>query len=87
MYISFGQAIAKPNKVVILEGMNVEKIAAKDSRNKFRIDKIRRKIPMNFTKINTVLHRELSSIEYISFWNGVRIKEVIWIYCEVIEGR
>lgn len=77
MYISFGQAIAKPNKVVILEGMNVEKIAAKDSRNKFRIDKIRRKIPMNFTKINTVLHRELSSIEYIEFWNGVRIKEVI----------
>ena len=31
MYISFGQAIAKPNKVVILEGVNVEKIAAKDS--------------------------------------------------------
>ena len=57
--------------------MNVEKIAAKDSRNKFRIQKIRRKIPMNFTKINAVLHRELSSIEYISFWNGVRIKEVI----------
>lgn len=77
MYISFGQAIAKPNRVVILEGINVEKIAVKDSRNKFRIDKIGRKIPMNFTKINTVLHRELSSIEYISFWNGVRIKEVI----------
>ena len=77
MYISFGQAIARPNRVVILEGINVEKIAAKDNRNKFRIDKIRRKIPMNFTKINTVLHRELSSIEYINFWNGVRIKEVI----------
>lgn len=77
MYISFGQAIAKPNKVVILEGMNVEKIAAKDKKNEFRIDKIRKKVPMNFTKINAVLHRELSSIEYISFWNGVRIKEVI----------
>lgn len=77
MYISFGKAIAKPNRIVILEGINAEKIAAKDSRNKFRIDKIRRKIPMNFTKINTVLHRELSSIEYIEFWNGVRIKEVI----------
>lgn len=33
MYISFGQAIAKPNKVVILEGMNVEKIAANDNLN------------------------------------------------------
>ena len=77
MYISFGQAIAKPNRVVILEGINVERIAAKDSRNKFRIDKIRRKIPMKFIKINTVLHRELSSIEYIEFWNSVRIKEVI----------
>lgn len=77
MHISFGQAMAKPNRVVILEGINVERIAAKDSRNKFRIDKIRRKIPMNFTKINTVLHRELSSIEYIEFWNGIRIKEVV----------
>lgn len=77
MYISFGQAIAKPNKVVILEGVNVEKIAVKDKKNEFRIDKIRRKVPMNFTKINTVLHRELSSIEYIEFWNGIRIKEVV----------
>ena len=77
MYISFGQAIAKPNRIVILEGVNVEKIAAKDKKNEFRIDKIRRKIPMNFIKINTVLHRELSSIEYIEFWNGIRIKEVI----------
>lgn len=77
MYISFGQAIAKPNRVVILEGINVERIAAKDKKNKFRIDKIREKIPMNFTKINTVLHRELSSIEYIEFWKGIRIKEVI----------
>ena len=73
MYISFGQAIAKPNRVVILEGVNVERIAAKDKKNKFRIEKI----PMNFTKINTVLHRELSSIEYIEFWKGIRIKEVI----------
>ena len=77
MYISFGQAIAKPNRVVILEGINAEKITAKDKKNEFRIDKIRRKIPMNFIKINTVLHRELSSIEYIEFWNGVRIKEVV----------
>lgn len=77
MHISFGQAMAKPNRVVILEGINVERIAAKDKKNKFRIDKIREKIPMNFTKINTALHRELSSIEYIEFWNGVRIKEVI----------
>lgn len=77
MYISFGQAIAKPNRVVILEGINAEKIAAKDNKNKFRIDKIRRKVPMNFTKINTVLHRELSSIEYIEFWNGIRIKGVV----------
>lgn len=77
MYISFGQAIAKPNRVVILEGVNVERIAAKDKKNEFRIDKIRRKIPMNFIKINTVLHRELSSIEYIEFWNGVRIKEIV----------
>lgn len=77
MYISFGQAISKPNRVVILEGINVEKIAAKDKKNEFRIDKIRRKIPMNFIKINTVLHRELSSIEYIEFWNGIRIKEII----------
>ena len=77
MYISFGQAIAKPNRVVILEGINVEKIAVKDKKNEFRIDKIRRKVPMNFTKINTVLHRELSSIEYIEFWNGIRIKEVV----------
>ena len=77
MYISFGQAIAKPNRVVILEGVNAEKIAAKDKKNKFRIDKIRRKIPMKFIKINTVLHRELSNIEYIEFWNGIRIKEVI----------
>ena len=76
MYISFGQAIAKPNRVVILEGINAEKIAAKDKKNEFRIDKIRRKIPMNFIKINTVLHRELSSIEYIGFWNGIRIKEI-----------
>lgn len=76
MYISFGQAIAKPKRVVILEGVNVERIAAKDKKNKFRIDKIRRKIPMNFIKINTVLHRELSSIEYIEFWNGIRIKEI-----------
>ena len=77
MYISFGQAIAKPNRIVILEGVNVEKIAAKDKKNEFRIDKIRRKIPMNFIKINTVLHRELSSIEYIEFWNSIRIKEII----------
>ena len=77
MYISFGQAIAKPNRVVILEGINVEKIAVKDKKNEFRIDKIRRKVPMNFAKINTVLHRELSSIEYIEFWNGIRIKEVV----------
>lgn len=77
MYISFGQAIAKPNRVVILEGVNVERIAAKDKKNEFRIDKIRRKIPMNFIKINTVLHRKLSSIEYIEFWNGIRIKEVV----------
>ena len=77
MYISFGKAIAKPNRIVILEGINAEKIAAKDKKNKFRIDKIRRKIPMNFIKINTVLHRELSNIEYIEFWNGVRIKEVV----------
>lgn len=77
MYMSFGQAIAKPNRVVILEGINAEKITAKDKKNKFRIDKIRRKVPMNFTKINTVLHRELSSIEYIEFWNGIRIKEVV----------
>lgn len=77
MYISFGQAIAKPNRIVILEGINAEKIAAKDKKNKFRIDKIRRKIPMNFIKINTVLHRELNSIEYIEFWNNVRIKEVV----------
>lgn len=77
MYISFGQAIAKPNRIVILEGINAEKIAAKDKKNKFRIDKIRRKIPMNFIKINTVLHRELNSIEYIEFWNDVRIKEVV----------
>ena len=77
MYISFDQAIAKPKRVVTLEGINAEKITAKDKKNEFRIDKIRRKIPMKFTKINTVLHRELSSIEYISFWNGVRIKEVI----------
>lgn len=76
MYISFDQAIAKPNRIVILEGINAEKIAAKDKKNKFRIDKIRRKIPMNFIKINTVLHRELSSIEYIEFWNGIRIKEI-----------
>ena len=27
MYISFGQAIAKPNRIVILEGINAEKIA------------------------------------------------------------
>lgn len=33
MYISFGQAIAKPNRVVILEGINVEKIAVKDKKN------------------------------------------------------
>ena len=26
MYISSGQAIAKPNRVVILEGINVEKL-------------------------------------------------------------
>ena len=77
MYISFGQAIAKPKRVVILEGVNAERIAAKDKKNEFRIDKIRRKVPMNFTKINTVLHRELSSIEYIEFWKGIRIKEVI----------
>lgn len=77
MYISFGKAIAKPKRVVILEGINAERIVAKDKKNKFRIDKIREKVPMNFTKINTVLHRELSSIEYIEFWNGVRIKEVI----------
>ena len=77
MYISFGKAIAKPNRIVILEGINAEKIAAKDKKNKFRIDKIRRKIPMNFIKINTVLHRELNSIEYIEFWNDVRIKEVV----------
>lgn len=32
MYISFGQAIAKPNRVVILEGVNVERIAAKDKK-------------------------------------------------------
>lgn len=77
MYITFGQAISKPNRVVILEGINAEKITAKDKKNEFRIDKIRRKIPMNFIKINTVLHRELSSIEYIEFWKGIRIKEVI----------
>lgn len=76
MYISFCQAIAKPNRVVILEGINVEKIAVKDKKNEFRIDKIRRKVPMNFTKINTVLHRELSNIEYIEFWNGIKIKEI-----------
>lgn len=67
MYITFGQAIAKPNRVVILEGINAENITAKDNKNKFRIDKIREKVPMKFTKINTVLHRELSSIEYIDF--------------------
>ena len=77
IYISFGQAIVKPNRIVILEGINAEKIAAKDKKNKFRIDKIRRKIPMNFIKTNTVLHRELSSIEYIEFWKGVGIKEVV----------
>lgn len=77
MYISFGQAMAKPNRVVILEGINAERVAAKDKKNKFRIDKIREKVPMNFTKINNVLHRELSSIEYIEFWNGARIKEII----------
>lgn len=77
MYITFGQAIAKPNRVVILEGINAENITAKDNKNKFRIDKIREKVPMKFTKINTVLHRELSSIEYIDFWNSVRIKEIV----------
>lgn len=77
MYISFGQAIAKPNRIVILEGINAEKIAAKDKKNKFRIDKIREKVPMNFTKINTVLHRELSSIEYIEFWKGIKIYRAI----------
>ena len=33
-YISFGQAIAKPNRVVILEGINAEKITAKDKKIK-----------------------------------------------------
>lgn len=76
MYISFGQAIAKPNKVVILEGVNVEKIAAKDKKNEFRIDKIRKKVPMNFMKINNILHGELNEIEYMDFWNEIKIKEI-----------
>lgn len=76
MYISFGQAITNPKCVVILEGINAEKFIAKDKKNKFRADKIRRKIPMNFMKINTILHRELSDIEYIEFWNEIKINEV-----------
>ena len=47
MYISFGQAIAKPNRVVILEGVNIEKIAAKDKKNEFRIDKTEEKFQWN----------------------------------------
>ncbi len=76
MYITYGQAISKQNRVVILEGKNAENFVVKDKKNKFRADKIRKRIPMNFMKINNILHSELNEIEYIDFWNEIKIKEI-----------
>lgn len=74
-HISFSKAIMNPDRVVILEG--TENIIAKDKKNNFSIDKIKRKIPMNFIRINNILHRELNDIEYIKFWNNIKIYEII----------
>lgn len=76
MYITYSQAISNPNRVIILEGKNAENFAAKDKKNKFRADKIRKKVPMNFMKINNILHGELNEIEYMDFWNEIKIKEI-----------
>lgn len=75
-HINFDRAITNPNRIVILEGTSIEKIIAKDNKNNFSIDKIRRKIPMNFIRINNILHRELNDIEYIEFWNDTKIYEI-----------
>lgn len=76
MRISFEEAIRK-NYVAIIEGNDIEKLKCNDKRNRFRIDNIKSKVPMCFNKINTTIHRELDSLEYIEFWKGIKIYRII----------
>lgn len=76
MRVSFEEAIRK-NYVVTIEGDNIEKLNCNNKRNRFRINNIKAKIPMCFSKINTTIHRELDNLEYIEFWKDIKIYRVI----------
>lgn len=76
MKVSFEEAIRK-NYVVTIEGDNIEKLNCNDKRNRFRINNIKLKIPMRFSKINTTIHRELDNLEYIEFWKDIKIYRII----------
>lgn len=76
MRVSFEEAIRK-NYVVTIEGDNIEKLNCNDKRNSFRINNIKLKIPMRFSKINTTIHRELDGLDYIKFWYGIEIYRII----------
>lgn len=76
MRVNFEEAIRK-NYVVTIEGDNVEKLNCNNKTNKFRINNIKAKIPMYFSKINTTIHRELDNLEYIEFWEGIKIYKVV----------
>lgn len=74
MYITFEKALKRQHKDVILEG-NI-KVKMKNNKFRKRMELIKDGIPIQFSRINAMLREELTDLEYIKFWEGIKIIEV-----------
>lgn len=65
MYITYEEALRKPKKDIILENIDIKKYPYPILN-----------MAMSFESLNLILHEELNELEYINFWNDVKIKEI-----------
>lgn len=78
--VTYEETIGK-DIMCIITGEEVDNLKCTDKRNEFRLQMIKEKVPMNFKKINTVIHRELDPIAYIKFWSKIKIYKVVEQCC------
>lgn len=70
--VNYEQAIGG-NLIVSINGNAVDELISEDEKLKFRLGKLKSRIPMKFSKINAIIHKLKSDADYIDFWDEVEI--------------
>lgn len=70
--MSYDEALVRAGEFIIA-GENVNSIKAKNN-NKLKMVKFQ--TPLPFERINEIIHSHYDGLEYIKFWEGVKIYRV-----------